>query len=208
MVQAKRNLNQEQKSGAKPCEGFIMYSLRVHNQAQPTKELIMELATYTPALINVIGKTKSERQLSVVNHASGYTKMALANAKGKVGQAARNGIANGGIQAIAKQAAFPSCNYKPVGEYFAAQLGEPMVISNRAAFESLADQFEARIMKIKMSKNGGYVVDKKTGADKVGATLAKAMELKAIAIELVASAEYFSNEAKATQAQAKQALTA
>ena len=208
MVQAKRNLNQEQKSGAKPCEGFIMYSLRVHNQAQPTKELIMELATYTPAIINVTGKTKTDRQLSVVNVASGYTKMALANAKGKVGLAARNGIANGGIQAIAKQAAFPSCNYKPVGEYFAAQLGEPMVISNRAAFESLADQFEARIMKIKMSKNGGYVVDKKTGADKVGATLAKAMELKAIAIELVASAEYFSNEAKATQAQAKQALTA
>ena len=168
----------------------------------------MELATYTPAIINVTGKTKTDRQLSVVNVASGYTKMALANAKGKVGLAARNGIANGGIQAIAKQAAFPSCNYKPVGEYFAAQLGEPMVISNRAAFESLADQFEARIMKIKMSKNGGYVVDKKTGADKVGATLAKAMELKAIAIELVASAEYFSNEAKATQAQAKQALTA
>ncbi len=168
----------------------------------------MELATYTPAIINVTGKTKTDRQLSVVNVASGYTKMALANAKGKVGLAARNGIANGGIQAIAKQAAFPSCNYKPVGEYFAAQLGEPMVISNRAAFESLADQFEARIMKIKMSKNGGYVVDKKTGADKVGATLAKAMELKAIAIELVASAEYFSNEAKAAQAQAKQALTA
>jgi hypothetical protein len=168
----------------------------------------MELATYTPAIINVIGKTKSERQLSVVTQASGYTKMALANAKGKVGQAARNGIASGGIQAIAKQAAFPSCNYKPVGEYFAAQLGEPMVISNRAAFESLADQFEARIMKIKMSKNGGYVVDKKTGGEKAGATLAKAMELKAIAIEMIASAEYFTSEAKAKQAEAKTALTA
>jgi hypothetical protein len=180
-----------------------MYSLRVHNQAQPTKEKIMELAQFTPAIINVIGKTKTDRQLSVVNQASGYTKMALANAKGKVGQAARNGIANGGIQAIAKQAAFPSCNYKPVGEYFAAQLGEPMVISNRAAFESLADQFEARIMKIRLSKTGGMVTDKKTGAEKAGATLAKAMELKAIAIDMVSSAEYYTNEAKA--AQAKQA---
>jgi hypothetical protein len=161
----------------------------------------MELATFTPAIINVTGKTKSERQVSVITYASGYTKMALANAKGKVGIAARNGIASGGIQAIAKQAAFPSCNYKPVGEYFAAQLGEPMVISNRAAFESLADQFEARIMKIKMSKTGGYVTDKKTGAERAGATLAKAMELKAIAIELVASAEYFSSEAKAKQAE-------
>jgi hypothetical protein len=168
----------------------------------------MELATYTPAIINVTGKTKSERQLSVVTQASGYTKMALANAKGKVGLAARNGIASGGIQAIAKQAAFPSCNYKPVGEYFAAQLGEPMVISNRAAFESLADQFEARIMKIRMSKNGGMVTDKKTGAEKAGATLAKAMELKAIAIEMVASAEYFTSEAKAKQSEAKSALTA
>jgi hypothetical protein len=181
-----------------------MYSLRVHIQAQPTNQgKIMELAKYTPAIINVTGKTKTDRQLSVVNQASGYTKMALANAKGKVGLAARNGIANGGIQAIAKQAAFPTCNYKPVGEYFAAQLGEPMVISNRAAFESLADQFEARIMKIKMSKNEGMVIDKKTGAEKAGATLAKAMELKAIAIDMVSSAEYYTNEAKA--AQAKQA---
>ncbi len=168
----------------------------------------MELAQYTPAIVNVIGKTKTDRQLSVITQASGYTKMALANAKGKVGQAARNGIANGGIQAIAKQAAFPTCNYKPVGEYFAAQLGEPMVISNRAAFESLADQFEARIMKIKLSKTGGMVTDKKTGAEKAGATLAKAMELKAIAIEMVSSAEYYTSEAKAKQAEAKSALTA
>jgi hypothetical protein len=185
-----------------------MYSLRVHNQAQSTKGNIMELAQYTPAHILVNGKTKSERQLSVVSHASGYTKMALANAKGKVGQAARAGIANGGIQAIAKQAAWPSCNYKPAGEYFAAQLGEPIVISNRAAFESLADRFEERIAKAKMSKNGGYVIDKKTGAEKAGATLAKAMELKAVAIEMIASAEYFSTEAKAAQAQAKAAIAA
>lgn len=164
----------------------------------------MELATFTPAIVNVYGKTKSERQLSVVQDASPYTKMALANAKGKMGMAARNGIANGGIQAIAKQAAWPSCNYKSVGEYFAAQLGEPMVISNRAAFESLADQFEARIMKAKMAKTGGYVIDKKTGAQKAGATLAKMMELKAVATEVVSAAEYYTNEAKA----AKQAIAA
>lgn len=159
----------------------------------------MELATFTPAIVNVSGKTKTERQLSVVHDASPYTKMALANAKGKMGQAARNGIANGGIQAIAKQAAWPSCNYKPSGEYFAAQLGEPMVISNRAGFESLPDQFEARIMKAKMSKSGGMVTDKKTGALKAGATLAKLMELKAVATEMVASAKEFTADAKAQQ---------
>ena len=160
----------------------------------------MELATYTPAIINVTGKTKTERQLSVVQDSSPYTKMALANAKGKLGVAARNGIANGGVQALAKQAAWPSCNYRPVGEYFAAQLGEPMVISNRAGFESLPDQFEARIMKAKLSKSGGYVTDKKTGALKAGATLAKLMELKAVATEMVASAKEFTADAKAQQA--------
>ena len=160
----------------------------------------MELATFTPAIVNVTGKTKTERQLSVVQDASYYTKMALANAKGKVGLSARNGVANGGVQAIAKQAAFPSCNYLSAGDYFAAQLGEPMVISNRAAFESLPDQFEARIMKAKMAKNGGYVTDKKTGALKAGATLAKLMELKAVATDMVADAEAYTADAKAQQA--------
>lgn len=168
----------------------------------------MELAQFTPAVIDVIGKTKTERQLSVVHHASPFAKMALANAKGKVGQAARAGIANGGLQGIAKAAAWPTCNYKPSGEYFAAQLGEPIVISNRAAFESLADQMEARIMKAKMGKNGGYVTDKKTGAQKPGATLAKLMELKANAVELVAAAKSFTDEAKAKREEAKAAITA
>ena len=164
----------------------------------------MEIATFTPAIVNVTGKTKTERQLSVVQDSSPYTKMALANAKGKMGQAARNGIANGGIQALSKQAAWPSCNYRPVGEYFAAQLGEPMVISNRAAFESLPDQFEARIMKAKMAKNGGMVIDKKTGALKPSATHAKMLELKAVAVEMVANAEAYTAEAKA----ARSAITA
>ena len=168
----------------------------------------MELAQFTPAIIEVTGKTKTERQLSVVHQASPYTKMALANAKGKMGPAARAGIANGGLQAVAKQAAFPTCNYKPAGEYFAAQLGEPIVLSNRAGFESLPDQLEARIMKVKLSKSGGYTTDKKTGAQKPNATLSKLMELKAAAVEMVAAAEYFTKEAKAQQAEAKAALTA
>lgn len=160
----------------------------------------MQVAQFTPASINVFGKTKSERQLSVVNTASAYTKMALVNAKGKVGQTARAGLANGGIMAVAKQAAYPTCNYVPAGEYFAAQLGEPMFISNRATFESLPDQMEARIQRAKLSKSGGYVIDKKTGAQKPNAALSKAMELKAAAIEMVAAAKQFTEEAKAKQA--------
>lgn len=169
---------------------------------------ISTIESFTPANIEVTGKTKTERQLSVVHNASAYTKMALVNIKGKVGQLARNGLANGGITAVAKQAAFPSCNYRPVGEYFAAVLGEPMFISNRATFESLPDQMEARIAKAKLGKNGGYITDKKTGIEKPGAALARALELKAAAVEMVAAAKMFTEEAKAAQAANKQALTA
>lgn len=164
--------------------------------------------TYKPAIVNVEGKTKTERQLSVINHASTAARLALANMKGKVGNAARTGIAGVGLSNIAKSAAWPTCNYNPVAEYFAAQLGEPMVITNRAAFESLADQFEARIMKVKLSKSGGYTTDKKTGMQKIGASMAKLMELKAVAVELVAAAQQLSEQAKAERSEAKTAITA
>lgn len=168
---------------------------------------IQTVESFTPAIINVEGKTKTERQLSVVYNASGYTKMALANAKGKMGLAARNGIANGGLQAVSKQAAFPSCNYKPAAEYFAARMGKAFVISNRASFESLPDQFEMAIMTAKGSKNCGYVTDKKTGAQKPSATHALALELRAIAVEMITQAAEYTADAKAKQAQAV-ALTA
>lgn len=164
--------------------------------------------TYTPAIINVEGKTKTERQMSVIHHASSATKLALANAKGKVGAAARSGIAGLGLGNIAKHAAFPTCNYRPVAEYFAAQLGEPMCITNRAGFESLADQFEARIMKIRLSKSQGFTIDKKTGIQKPNATLSKMMELKAIAVELVEVAAEISAENKLKAADAKLQSTA
>jgi hypothetical protein len=157
----------------------------------------------TPAIINVTGATKSERQLSVVYAASGYTKMALANSKGKVGVAARNGLANGGLQAIAKQAAWPHCNYKPAAEYFAARLGKDFVISGRSTFESLADLFEMNIMAAKQAKNGGYVTDKKTGALKPSAAHALGMELKAIAVEMIEQAAQYTADAKLKAADAK-----
>ena len=169
---------------------------------------IQTIESFTPAIIHVEGKTKSERQLSVVYNSSGYTKMALANAKGKMGNAARAGIANGGLQALAKQAAFPSCNYKPAAEYFAARLGKDFVISNRSTFEALPDLFEMSIMAAKQAKNGGYVLDKKTGAQKPSAAHALGMELKAIAVEMVEQAAAFTAEAKAKQVEAKTALTA
>lgn len=148
--------------------------------------------TFAPAIIDVTGTTKVERQLSVVANASGQTRMALANAKGKLGLAVRNGVANAGLELIAKQAS--SGNYKPCAEYIAARTGKPFVISSRSSFESLPDQFEMSIMAAKSAKNGGYVLDKKSGAMKPSATHALALELKAIAIELVANAAAFHAE--------------
>lgn len=148
---------------------------------------VANTVSFTPAVVMPHGKTKIQRQLSVVNDASTQAKLALANAKGKVGQAARMGVAMTGLKAIAGAAA--KNNYLPTAQYFAARLGQPFIISSRAAFESMPDVFEAMIMKAQMSKNGGYTECKKTGAQKPTAAMALAMELKAIAIELIAEKE-------------------
>lgn len=155
---------------------------------------IAQNISYSPAIVNVDGATKTERQLSVVRGASSQTKLALANAKGKLGTEARAGIAAAGLKQIAAAAA--TNNYRPAAEYFAARLGQPMVISGRHSFDALPDVFEAMIMKAKMAKNGGYVEDKKTGALKPSAAHALALELKAIAVELVAAKEAIYAERK------------
>jgi hypothetical protein len=156
-----------------------------------------QVTEFAPAIIAVTGATKLEKQLSVICGASGATKMALANAKGKMGIAARNGIANGGLQSVAKAAS--TGNYRPAAEYFAARLGQGFVISSRAKFESLPDQFEERIMLALSAKNGGYTTDKKTGAQKPSAAHALALELKAIAVELVSVASEFAAERTANR---------
>lgn len=148
---------------------------------------IAQSIDFKPAIIEVTGKTKTDRQLSVVRGASMQAKLALTDSKGKVGIMARAGVARSGLGAIAASAA--KNNYGPAAEYFAARLGQPMVISNRASFDSLPDLFESSIMKAKMAKNGGYVEDKKTGALKPSPTHALALELKSIAVELVAHKE-------------------
>ena len=133
-----------------------------------------------PAIVNVSGKTKVERSLSVVAHASGEARQALVNAKGKVGAAVRTSIALAGLYRIAEAASMG--NYKPAAEYFAAKLGAPMAISNRASFEALPDLFTAMVMRAKLAKNGGYVVTKKGETVMSGA--------HKLASELLADAEY------------------
>ena len=153
-----------------------------------------QITEFSPAIITVFGATKAERQLSVINYASPSTKMALAIVGGKMGIAARIGVANDGLLGVAKQAS--TGNYKPAAEYFAARLGQGFVISSRATFESLADQMEARIMLAKSAKNGGYVTDKKTGGQKPSAAHALALELKAISVELVSVTADFATQGR------------
>jgi hypothetical protein len=150
-------------------------------------QLSTDSVSFAPAIINVAGTTKVERQLSVVRHAHAATQLALVTAPGKVGKAAREGAARSAHEMLASKCA--DNNYRPIAEYIAARLGEPIVISNRAAFESLGDQFEARIMKVKLSKSGGYTTDKKTGLQKPNATLAGLMTMKAELVEIVARVE-------------------
>lgn len=119
--------------------------------------------TIAPVIVNVLGTKSAERKMSVATQASNASLLAMISAKGDVGKYARQQSAGAGLMSISKAAC--NANFRPVAEYLAMQLGEPMVISGRAAFESLPDQFEQRILKECGKKNGGYKLDAKTGAE-------------------------------------------
>lgn len=162
----------------------------------------MNQITIAPAIVNVSGKTKVERQVSVVRTASQQALTACLSLKGKVGNAIRASAASAGLLDVA--AACVNSNYKPLAEMLSIRLGEPMVISNRASFESLPDMFEARIMKCKLAKNDGMRLDKKSGALVAGSKLATEMELKAMVTDIIRAV----NEYHATRKAEQQAVEA
>jgi hypothetical protein len=168
---------------------------------------ITETMSAAPAIIDVQGKTKYERQMYVVAQASTVTLAALCDAKGKMGNAVRDAFSRDGLRGVARAAAWPTVNYRPMGEYLAARLGEPVVISNRASFNALPDMLESRIMKVKLSKSYGMTTDKKTGALKPNATLSLLMRLKSECVDAIELADKLSTKAKAKQAD-QQAITA
>jgi hypothetical protein len=143
----------------------------------------MSNITITPVVINVDGKTKADRQLSVVRQASSSALTACLNVNGKVGKAIREGASQTGLVDIAKHCI--NSHYLPLAQYLAINLGEPIVISGRASFEALPDTLEAKIMTVKLSKSGGYRTDKKTGSLVSNAKLSKLMELKAVCTEII-----------------------
>lgn len=162
----------------------------------------MNQITMSPAIVNVSGKTKVERQVSVVRTASQQALTACLSLKGKVGNAIRANAASAGLLDVA--AACVNSNYKPLVEMLSIRLGEPMIVSNRASFESLPDLFEARIMKAKLAKNDGMRLDKKSGALVAGSKLATEMELKALVTDIIRAV----NEYHATRKAEQQAVEA
>ena len=163
----------------------------------------MNQITMSPAIVNVSGKTKVERQVSVVRTASQQALTACLSLKGKVGNAIRANAASAGLLDVA--AACVNSNYKPLVEMLSIRLGEPMIVSNRASFESLPDLFEARIMKAKLAKNDGMRIDKKTGALVNGSKLATEMELKALVTDIIRAVNEYHATRKAEQQQVVEA---
>lgn len=154
---------------------------------------------FMPAIIAGVGKTLTERKADVAHNASLAATLALSGVKGAVGKIARASTARYGIDALFTAAC--KSNFRPVAEYIAAQTGEPVVISSRAAFESLPDMMEARVMKAKQSKSGGFSVSKKDGSLKPSAALSLAMSLKSEMTELVARvAEFHAGRKESLQA--------
>jgi hypothetical protein len=166
----------------------------------------MNQITIAPAIVNVSGKTKVERQVSVVRTASPEALTACLSLKGKVGNAIRvNAAYSGYIDVVT---ACINSNYKPLVEMLSIRLGEPMIVSNRASFESLPDLFEARIMKAKLAKNDGMRTDKKTGAQVSGAKLAVELELKALVIDVISRVNDHHAKRKAEQQAEQQTIEA
>jgi hypothetical protein len=122
---------------------------------------------YKPASALVSGKTMVERKVSVLASASFEATTYLAAQKGKVGIMARHAMAGFSVQAIASAAR--RGNYQPLAEAIAGITGESLTISNRSAFESLADRFEDKLNDLGLSKSGGWAIDKKTGLQKPNA---------------------------------------
>ena len=157
---------------------------------------------FAPIVINVEGKTKAERQISVVRSASSSALTACLNVNGKVGKAIRENAAQSGFVEIAQHCM--NSNYKPLAEMLAINLGEPVVISNRASFQSLPDLLESKIMVAKLAKSGGYRLDKKTGSLVSNAKLSSLMQMKAVVTEIIDAVQR-AHEARKSQQNAIEA---
>lgn len=143
----------------------------------------MNEITIAPVSVLVNGANKAERQMSVVLQASSSALTACLSMKGKVGAEIRSGAARSGLVDIVQHAA--TGNYKPLAEMLAIRTGEPILISSRATFEALPDIFAAKVAQAKLGKDGGFRLDRKTGAMAEGARLKAANEMHDLVVRVV-----------------------
>ncbi len=112
---------------------------------------------FAPARVVLTGKTMTEKRVGVITQGSVATSLYFAEAKGKVGQAARKSISSMGANKMVREVR--TGNYRSVAEALAVLLGCSMVISTRASYESLTDRLEAMLADL---KDDGYKAGKPT----------------------------------------------
>jgi hypothetical protein len=161
----------------------------------------------SPVIVSVSGEKKADRQLSVVREASSAAIGACLSMTGKVGAELRTCAVQDNLVRIARQAAWPTCNYRPMAEMLAIRTGTPKTISNRASFEAQADIYSDLVASAKLSKSGGYTTSKKTGVQAPNAALKLAMDLHNTCVVVAQLAERIGATNKA-EAEAKAAAPA
>ena len=151
------------------------------------------LVDFTPARVQVSGKTTTDKRLSVINTASEATKLFASNMKGKVGDAARGGLQEQGFNMIAGAAA--KGNYRPLAECLAMLQAENINITTRASFESLVDRFDAKMEQLEAE---GKQYNK--GGDKLSSKYATYAQCVALikGVQLAVS-EYFASQKKVAE---------
>ena len=140
--------------------------------------------------------TKTENRLDVLRNASRDVQLAFVAHKGAIGKAAREMSAPMGVDRVIERAS--SGDYRGVAEWFAVELGIPVVVSNRASFESLPDRMEGKVLEAKARKNGGMV--ERNGVVAPGPMLKAALEAHAAACWMVARAREVAEERAAKRA--------
>lgn len=182
-----------------------MTTYRIENTHAATAFELVERAP--AAIVNVVGGTATERKLSALIDMGEAALTATAGFGGKTGKVAMVSLVGKSAHGLAAPAAWPRCDYRPLAQVLAAQLGEVIVISNRHTFESLSDQFTSRIESHKAkAKSAGYRVDK-NGCEAPDATHAKLLQLRGLCESVITLARQFSadNKAKAEAAKAEKA---
>lgn len=135
--------------------------------------------------IRLTGDKIADRKLSVITQgASPAALMALSNAKGKIGSAARSHAANAGNELVMRAAA--NANYRPIAELYCATTGYDITISSRSAFENLPNVIDALINAVTATKSKGMTL--KDGVSIPNAKHAALLGIRSVAVDCIAHA--------------------